>query len=148
MAKRGTYKSTLRGYKAYEALYRAKKAEMKKRGYSMAQRKLKKAEWEYAYLAEKYEREDAIKAGKRKTIGDVNRQLVKEQTYSMSRLQAKGYQDYLKTSKGENVKISDIRAGKVAVNWDAISAREKELRNQGWGWARVHDTISEEFFGS
>lgn len=147
MAIRGKYKSTLRGYKAYEALYRAKKAEMKKRGYEMAQRKLKKSEWQYAYAAEKSEREDAMASGKRKTIGDINRQIIKEQTYTFSKKQARGYQEYLK-SKGEKATITDIRMGKVGVNWEAITAREQELRSQGWGWGRVHDTISEEFFGS
>lgn len=144
---RGKYKSTLRGYKAYVALYNAKKAEMKKKGYTMAIRKYRKIEWEYYYTAEKVEREEAIAAGKRKTIGDINRSVVKDQTYSMSKLQAKGYRDYLKT-QGQKVKISDIRAGKVQVDWNAVSMREKELRNNGWGWGRVHDQISEEFFGS
>lgn len=147
MATRGKYKSTLRGYKAYEALYNNMKKQMRKRGYTMAQKKLRKAEWEYAYLAEKNERLDAMASGKRKTVGDVNRQLVKEQTWSQSKEQAKGYQSYLKT-QGQKVKISDIRAGKVAVDWNAISTREQQLRQLGWGWGRVHDQISEEFFGS
>lgn len=144
---RGKYKSNLRGYKAYQALYNAQKQKMKKRGYTMAMKKLKKKEWEYYYAAEKNERQDAISKGKRKTVGDINRKIVQDQTWKSSKAQASGYQEYLRT-QGQKVKIADIRAGKVQVDWNAITLREQQLRGQGWGWARVHDTISEEFFGS
>jgi len=135
-------------YKAYVAYYNELKKNMKKHGLQMAQRKLTKREWEAYHTAMKNDRQKEILEGKRKIVGNINRDLAKRQQWGLSAAQARAQQKAIKVQTGKTERIRDIRAGKAQVDWDAISAREKELRNQGWGWARVHDTISEEFFGS
>lgn len=138
-------------YRAYVKEYNLIKKEMKKRGYDMAEVKYTKAEWERAHFAEKNERKEAILKGERKTIGNINRDLIKRQQWKYSSAQAKAQRKAYTIAGGKekDIKISDIRSGKTqAVDWNAIANREKELRAQGLGWNRVHTKISEEFFGS
>ena len=141
-------------YTAYSRDYNKVAKAMKKRGYTMAERKYTKMEWERIHYAETNDRKLAIQRGERKTIGNINRDLIKEQQWTYSSAQAKAQRQawiiaHPDSKKSELPSIMDVRGGKKqAVDWNAISAREKELRTQGWGWARVHSTISSEFFGS
>lgn len=139
-------------YQAYSRDYNKVAAEMAKKGYTMAESKYTKAEWERAHQAEINDRNRAIKEGKRKTVGNINRDLIKEQQWQFSSAQAKAQREAYNQKnpdRKEDLKIFDIRGGKVqAVDWNALTQREQELRNQGWGWGRIHSTISEEFFGS
>ena len=66
--KRGKYKSNLRGYAAYSKLYDATQAKMNKAGYNMAASKLSREEYAVTYQAEKNDRMQAIREGKRKII--------------------------------------------------------------------------------
>lgn len=145
--KRGRYKNNLRGYDAYKNLYREQESKMSSKGYHMKDRLMTKDEWEVTYLATKYDRQDEVLQGKRKTVGDVNRQLVKEQTYTYSVKQAKGYQQYLK-SQGRAVSVNDIRASLVNIDFNMIHEREATLRSQGFNSANIAFMISQEFFGS
>ena len=137
-------------YLSYSKEYDRVKSVMASKGYTMAERKFTEEEWKRAHWAVRNDRLRDIKEGKRKTIGYINRDLIREQTWRYSQAQARAQLRAYKLSGGkENLKILDIRGEKVrAVDWDALSAREKELRAQGWGWGRVHATVSEEFFGS
>lgn len=137
-------------YEAYSKEYDRVKAAMEKRGYTMASEKYTEAEWKRTHKAEINDRNTAIKEGKRKTVGNVNRDLVKEQQWHYStaqaRAQRKGYE--LRGGK-EKVKLSDIKSGKTRViDWNEISVRNKELRADGKSWDEVHQIISQEYFGS
>lgn len=148
MNKRGRGRPT--SYEAYSRDWDATEKAMKARGYTMAETKYTKEEWKRAHRAEKNDRLKAIKEGKRKTIGNINRDLIRRQQWQYTESQAKAQRRAYEMSGGkEKIKLSDIRGGKVeAVDWTALSNREKELRNLGWGWGRVHAKVSEEFFGS
>ena len=139
-------------YEAYVRDYNKIASEMAEKGYTMAETKYTKAEWERAHRAEINDRNRAIKEGKRKTIGNVNRDLVKEQQWQFTSAQAKVQREIYKQKNPEikeYVKLSDIRGGKLqAIDWNALSKREKELQNKGLEWGQIHSTISEEFFGS
>lgn len=137
-------------YKAYSRDYDAVKKAMEKKGYTMAETKYSEEEWKRAHRAEINDRQRDIKERKRKTVGNINRDLIRRQQWQYSESQAKAQRRAYTLSGGKDkIKLSDIRGGKVqAVDWNAVSLREKELRNQGWGWGRVHSQISEEFFGS
>jgi len=160
--KRGRPSGTSK-YEAYVKEYNQVEAEMKKRGYKMKEKMYSKAEWEEYYESEREGRLEAIAEGKRKTTGNINRDLVKEQTYSLSTAQAKAqrryleqldpeseeYKKILEKNGGKAPTLLDIRGRKVQiVNWQAVSDRNDELRQQGYSWDDVHKTISQEFFGS
>lgn len=147
MAQRGKYKSTLRGYKAYVELYKARKKELEKMGYTMAQRKLKKAEWEATYEAEKNDRLDDIASGKRKTVGDVNRAIVKSQTNTVSSKVARAYVAGQK-KLGNKIKVRDIQYGKIQVDWESIREYKEILRKSGMSWGDINEKIGQDFFGS
>lgn len=147
MAKRGKYKSNLRGYDAYVQLYKAAEAKMNARGYHMRDKILSKEEWKTTYEAEKNDRLAAVQRGERKTTGDINRQLVKEATYTYTQKQAKGYQQYL-ASRGQKVKLADIRGGKIAIDWDLLKQRRDTLHSLGIADFEIDKLISQEFFGS
>ena len=146
MAKRGRGRPI--DYRAYQKAYTALKKEMAKNGYTMYQRRLTALEYRTLYKAYKNTRKNEISQGKRKTLGNISRDILKSQQYEYSSKQAKVFQTAIKTQTGKTPSIKDIRAKKVQVDWNAISLREKELRDQGWGWSRVHIQIAEEFFGS
>lgn len=137
-------------YAAYSRDYDKVAKEMAKRGYTMADRKLTKMEWERTHYAYKNTRLIEIKEGKRKTVGNINRDIIKSQQWEYTSAQARAQRRSYEIRGGKKkLKISDIKAGTVqAVDWNQISIREKELRAKGYGWAKVHTTISEEFFGS
>ena len=147
MATRGKYKSNLRGYKAYVALYNARKKELKKLGYTMAQRKLRKAEWDATYEAEKNDRLDDIASGKRKTVGDVNRAIVKSQTNTVSSKVASAYAKGQKKA-GNKIKVKDIQYGKIQINWEEIREYKQTLRDSGMSWGEINEKIGQDLFGS
>lgn len=143
--KRGSYKSTLRGYDAYAHLYEEKRKDFARRGYQMASPKMSKIEYEATYEAYRNVRQGDVDLGKRKTIGDINREIVKNQSYEYTERQARGYKAYLAKS-GQKAKINDIRAGMI--NWDLIEKRRDELALDGATQSIIASTISQEFFGS
>jgi len=135
-------------YKAYVRHYNALNKEMKKRGLTMAEGRMNKLEWKTMREALINTRKDEIAQGKRKTLGNINKDLAKMQQYAISREQAKAYQKAIKATDNKKVSLRDIRAGKYAVNWDVINAREKELRAENHSWNYIHDIIAQEYFGS
>lgn len=148
--KRGKYKSTLRGYEAYSQLYDKAQAKMNKAGYTMAAEKLSKEEYAVTYQAEKNDRQQAIREGKRKTVGDINRQFVKEATYEKSAKQASGYVKAMK-EKDPNFKgsVRDVRAGKVKFDEAAIAERYNQLKNNAMlSPFAAGKMIGQEYFGS
>lgn len=143
--KRGRYKSNLRGYDAYSALYDAAKIKMEKKGYHMKSEKLTKLSYETLYEAYRNTRKYEVEQGKRKTLGDINRAIVTRATYTYTKKQAAGYKSYL-SKKGIKEKINNIRAG--AINFEEIEEARRELENEGYNSSAIRKRISQEFFGS
>lgn len=96
-------------------------------------------------------------------------QIVKEDTITYSRKQAKSIRDYLGglddeyKKKYKNVKLRDIRHGMLDIEdetkfWEAVKARQSELKEQFSSQetgktgestsSRIATLISQEFFGS
>lgn len=135
-------------YKAYVKQYNALKKQMKKYGLKMAEEKMNKLEWKTMREALINTRKDEIAQGKRKTLGNINKDLAKMQQYKVSKEQARAYQKAIKATDDKKVSIRDIRAGKYEVNWDVINAREKQLRAENHSWNYIHEVIAQEYFGS
>ena len=148
--KRGKYKSNLRGYAAYSKLYDATQAKMNKAGYNMAASKLSREEYAVTYQAEKNDRMQAIREGKRKTVGDINRQFVKEATYEVSQKQASGYvKEMRRQNPNFQGSVRDVRAGKVAINKASIAQRYENLKNNAQlSPFAAGKIIGQEYFGS
>ena len=100
------------------------------------------------YNDEKRVRQEAMEAGTRKSIGDINREIIKEQTYSVSQAQASGYVKQMrKMDKDFEASVEDVRAGKVKIDEVRIANRYNEVKKDS-GWLVASKTISQEFFGS
>lgn len=148
MAKRGTYKSTLRGYDAYVQAYEKRKEELRRKGLTMYERKYTKLEYDTTYTAIRNDRKREIREGKRKTVGDINRQMVNEQTYEYSLKQGRAMQKAIEVQTGNKYKIADIRAGVFKIDWNEIKYRREELKEQGKSTWEIKKIIGQEYFGS
>lgn len=162
--KRGKYKSGLRGYASYSRLYRIAKNKAKREGYEMNSPKMSKSEYLTTYEAEKNDRLGEIERGERKTVGDINRTLVQEQTFEYSQKQAKAFQTYYRIEaemEGDpNRKIptqSDIRKGKAPeIDFDTLKeiyhAKKEAFIKNGLSLddatREAKDYVSSNFFGS
>lgn len=127
--KRGKYKSTLRGYEAYSYAYDEMQRKRAAKGYTMAKPKKSKADWEKAYRTEKTYREADVINGNRKTVGDINRALIQNQTYHTTQAQAKARQQIIR-KQGKSATLAEIRGGAAEPDWKAIEDRRKELNEQ------------------
>ena len=137
-------------YEVYSKEYDRVKAAMEKKGYTMASEKYTKIEWKITHRAETNDSKEAIQEGKRKNVGNINRDLVREQQWHYSTAQAKAQRKSYELRGGtEKIKLSDIRGDKIrVVDWNEISIRNKQLRDNGKTWNEVHQIISQEYFGS
>lgn len=153
-------------YASYEKQYNANKAELAQEGLEMYQRKLSKSELETQFLRMKNEREKEIAEGKRKTLGNIMRDLVEKQTYELSFKQAKALlRASDKTGHGDEFgdnyyeRISRIRQGQ----WLGVAQYDKrreleDLRDLEEDESKrmtdeeinreIYKYISTEFFGS
>jgi len=135
-------------YQAYVKAYNSLKKAMEAKGLKMADKKMNKTEWNAMRVALTNERKEQIKQGKRKTVGNINRDLAKSQQYQYTQAQAKAWRKSIEETEGKKVTLADIRGARYTLNWNAISEREHDLRDQGLGWALVHQIIAQEYFGS
>lgn len=134
-------------YQAYVRLYQDTASKMAKKGYTMADKMYSKIEWETLHTAETNDRLKDIKAGKRKTTGNINRDLVNEQRWEFSSAQAKVLKKGI--LKDEKLTLTEIRAGKALIKRDSISERYIELKLvEGLTQKEASKVIAQEFFGS
>ena len=134
-------------YQAYVRLYKNVASEMDKKGYSMADKMYTKVEWETLHKAETNDRLKDIKNGKRKTTGNINRDLVNEQRWEFSSSQAKALKKGI--LKGEKLTLTEIRGGKSSITREAIEERFTELKlSEGLTQKEASKIIAQEFFGS
>lgn len=147
--KRGSYKHTARGYASYKRLYRERKLNMQRRGLVMADEMYSKAEYEYYAAAEREGRKREVSEGIRVHVGDVNRALVKEQTYELSFKQGQVLQKAVKEATGKKIRQANIRAGEFPEELsDAIKDRYRQLREAGVGSKQAKRQIGQEYFDS
>lgn len=134
-------------YQSYVKLYKDTEAKMIKKGYSMADRMYTKVEWETLHKAETNDRLKDIKAGKRKTTGNINRDLVNEQRWEFSSAQAKSLKKGV--LKNQKLTLTDIRGGKSSIKRETIEDRFTELKFfEGLNQKEASKKIAQEFFGS
>lgn len=88
-------------YNSYVKDYKATEARLKKKGYTMSQRMYTKKEFEAQYAAETNDRKEDIKKGKRKTLGNISRDLVAEQASDITKKQAKAVQKFYERERSE-----------------------------------------------
>lgn len=101
--KRGRPTGTI-SYEAYSREYDNLAFSMKKRGYTMGEEKYNKTTWLRMYAAVKNDRTLEIKKGKRKTLGNINRDIIRRQQWKFTSAQAKA-QIKVYQSKGRKRKI-------------------------------------------
>lgn len=115
-----------------------------------------------AYAAERNDRMDDIAAGRRKSMGDINKTLISNGVYEISEKQAYAIFDYMKTLSPEerkalnfsyrniNTAIAKIRTGEFVSEdlglWDLIKERRAQLFQNGYSKKEVKEIISQEFF--
>lgn len=134
-------------YQSYVKLYKAAEAKMAKKGYSMSDVMYTKIEWETVHKAETNDRLKDIKLGKRKTTGNINRDLVNEQRWEFSAAQARVLKKGI--LKDEKITFTEIRAGKSPIKRDSIEERYTELKLvEGKTQKEASKIIAQEFFGS
>lgn len=134
-------------YQAYVRLYKNVASEMAKKGYSMADKMYTKVEWETLHKAETNDRLKDIKTGKRKTTGNINRDLVNEQRWEFSSSQAKALKKGI--LKSEKLTLTEIRGGKSSITRETIEERFTELKlSEGLTQKEASKIIAQEFFGS
>ena len=104
-----TEESVLKRYEVYKKTYNKKEAMLKKRGYDMPETMYSFEEYKATYNALKNDVAGTVDAQ------NINRLLVDRQTYSRSKLQAKGIQQVL-AQKGIKAKLIDIRLGNASIN--------------------------------
>ena len=137
-------------YKAYSDYYDKVASDMAKKGYSMAAPKLNKSQWAEIHRAEINDRNVDVIQGKRKTVGNVNRDLVREQQWKLSRAQARARMDAAKrTGNKKKYKVFDIRSGNEdPIDWDMVKERRRSMKAAGVSDYAIKKNISQEFFGS
>jgi len=135
-------------YKMYKAEYRVRAKANRAKGLEMFQQKLTQAQFSTMYDRLKNSRLEEIEEGKRKTVGNIVSDIVKKQQYEISYKQAVAYRKAMLSRTGEKLEFVKIRTGEIGINWDVISAYQKELRDQGYSWENINLMVSSEFFGS
>jgi hypothetical protein len=134
-------------YQSYVKLYKDTAAKMAKKGYSMSDVMYTKIEWETVHRAETNDRLKDIKLGKRKTTGNINRDLVNEQRWEFSSAQARVLKKGI--LKGQKISLTEIRAGKSSITRETIEERFTELKlSEGKTQKEASKIIAQEFFGS
>lgn len=155
-------------YYKYIHKYYEKQEQMKARGLKMNDKMYSKQEFEAMHKALSNDRRKEIKEGKRKTQGDVTRDLINRQAYAITLKQAKVrkkalqnmYENRLQTAtKAEisslkkilkNLNLFEIRANLKAyeTDWAVVSNRRQQLLDSGMNSTDASVIISQEFFGS
>ena len=131
-------------YDSYKRQYEENQKKLATNGLTMKQRMLSKDEFEARYTQYKNERDMEIAEGKRKTLGNITRDIVDDQTYKLSVKQARA----VLKEKRQGMTLMELRAG----NW---LEQEKKKMEKLYEEMDLEDAereaqkyISTEFFGS
>lgn len=82
-----------RSYKSYIDQYNAKKRQLEANGVQMNQRLLTEKEFDSAYNRVLLRRKQDVASGKRKTTGNITREIVDKQAFALSAKQAEAMKD-------------------------------------------------------
>lgn len=135
-------------YDSYVKEYNKIKESMNKQGFQMKSKLLTQKQWEVAHAALKADREDEIKNGQRKQVGNINRDIAKEQQWKFSSAQAHKMKDVIKKQSNTKASIKAIRSGKVEVDWVAIDEYRQNLIDSGMSKKDAQDIVQNEIWGS
>lgn len=137
--------ATKANYESYKKAYIKKQAALERKGLQMYVTMYSKREFEEVYTATRRELKQLVSEGKRKVIGNVTQTMITEQSYRYSKAQGTALKKYAKAT-GQNLKVSQIRAGKI--NWALLRERREELEKEGLTDREINLRISQEYFGS
>ena len=114
-------------YDAYLSMYAKKQGQLERKGLSMYDTPLSEIEFYTMYKAEKNFRKDLVRSGQLKSIGNITRQLVADQTYEYSEKTSRARYEYSRQTN-QNIKLQDIREGKANIDWSFLSKEYHELK--------------------
>lgn len=111
-------------------------------------------EFKMKYTALENDRKKEILKGKRKIL-NIQQDIIRKQTYELSKGQALAVKYTLKETKGLDLKLRDIRRGKYGSNKELISITFREIADQyndlidsGYSTIQAKKMISTVYFGS
>lgn len=159
------------GYRAYVRDYKRMAKKLAKEGGKPADPMMSKLEYYTNYEFKYQDRLEDVAAKKRKTVGDINREMIKEQTYKLTKKQAEGYlkmleqrgyitekngKKYYVGSAGEDIQgpskkeatIRNARITAIPYLEEEIKSRYNQLRGNGVDGYAASKIIGQEFFGS
>lgn len=149
-------------YNRYKKEYQKREAILRKNGYEMYDELLTKTQYREIRAAMINDRRREIKAGERKSVGNINKAIVSDQAYELSEKSAYAIFDFLKLKEDEldieyntkniNKLIMQIREGswlreEVEI-WELIKDYREELSSQGLSKKEIAHQVSSTFFGS
>ena len=115
-------------YEAYLSMYAKKQGQLERKGLSMYDNTpLSEIEFYTMYKAEKNFRKDLVRSGQLKSIGNITRQLVRDQTYEYSEKTIRARYEYTKQTN-QNIMLQDIREGIAKIDWSVLSKEYHELK--------------------
>lgn len=131
-------------YDSYKEQWKANATKLATNGFTMRQKMLSKREFEIRYTQYKNERQEEIKEGSRKTLGNITRDIVEDQTYNLSVKQARA----MLKEKRKGKTLMELRAGTDLA--DIYQQKKKEFEDAGIenAAAEARRYISTEYFGS
>lgn len=133
-------------YSTYVAAYTAKANQLAKKGYSMYDTMFSAGEYIEQYTSLKNTQVEMIRQGKRKTAGNILRDLVNDQAYAVTRRQAihlrKAGEEF-----GVKMKLAEIMSDPSKIS-NIIGDQRRLLIAQGYTSKEASLIISQEYFGS
>lgn len=133
-------------YSKYVEAYAAKANQLAKRGYQMYDQMMDASEYIANYQALRNDQLRDIQLGKRKTAGNILRDLVNDQAYQFSKKQAMRQLEVAKQF-GYKTNVQKLMAGDAGLG-DILEAQKDLLRKQGLSNREVNLIMSQEYFGS
>ena len=141
-------------YEDYKRKFYTAKEQLKQKGHTMYDDYvLSKAEWEALAKAHENTMKREIAAGDRKEIGDINKLIVKQQTYQYSQRQAEVYRKELVRAGEAYRTIEEVRLGMFSELGlksfhDMLEEEYQQLKQSGVQGKTAKLLISHRYFGS
>ena len=136
---------TAKGYAGYEKAYAKKVKMLHKQGLLPRAPKLSRKAWEETYKATRNTLVEAVKAGERKQIGNVNQVIISRQMYMYTSKQAHKLKLAAEMS-GQKLSINQIKAGEF--DWNQIKEEYQRGKALGLTGTQAGMEISWFYFGS
>lgn len=129
-------------YESYSKQYDDMQKKLAAKGISMFQRKYTKQEFAAQFMRLKNTRQEQISMGKRKTLGNITRDLIDKQAFELTMKQAKA------VKKRQGMTLQELRSGIWLAKEQYLKQREFEEMEVDDIEVAIRKYISTEFFGS